>query len=122
MTNKLYRSRNGIIFGVCRGIGETFDLSVFWIRVGFIVAFAITLFFPTGLIYIILALLLKLEPIESNLNRPRDVIFDGVEDSPRKIGPRQLKAKFDSLEDRIRRMESHVTDKAYDWDKRLNTD
>ncbi len=122
MTGKLYRSRNGLIFGVCRGIAETFDLSLGWIRFGFIVAFAITLFFPTGLIYLILALVLKLEPAETTINRPRDQIFDGPFDSPRKVGLRQFKAKFDSLEDRIRRMENHVTNKAYDWDKRFHTE
>ena len=115
MSRKLYRSRNGVIFGVCRGIAETFDLSLFWIRAGFIIAFAITLFFPTGLIYLILALLMKLEPVES-------VIFDDVSPGSRKVGLRQFKAKFDSMEQRIRRMENHVTNKAYDWDRRLNTE
>lgn len=122
MKRKLYRSRDGMIFGVCRGIADTFDLSLFWIRLGFAIAFALTLFFPTGLIYLILALVLKLEPIEVSPNSRRDVIFDGPNDSSRKVGLRQFKAKFDSLENRIRRMESHVTNKAYDWDKRLNTD
>ncbi len=122
MTRKLYRSRNGMIFGVCRGIADTFDLSLFWVRLGFIIAFAITLFFPTGLIYLILALVLKREPTEIPNSRSRDVIFDGPGDSSRKVGLRQFKAKFDSLENRIRRMESHVTDRAYDWEKRLNTD
>ena len=28
----LYRSRNGVILGVCRGIADYFDLSAFWIR------------------------------------------------------------------------------------------
>lgn len=122
MSRKLYRSRNGVIFGVCRGIAETFDLSLFWIRAGFIIAFAITLFFPTGLIYLILALLMKLEPVESVISRSNDVIFDDVSPGSRKVGLRQFKAKFDSMEQRIRRMESHVTNKAYDWDRRLNTE
>ena len=34
----------------------------------------------------------------------------------------QFKAKFDSMEQRIRRIETHVTNKAYDWDRRLNTE
>jgi phage shock protein C len=122
MTRKLYRSRNGMIFGVCRGFADTYDLSLLWIRIGFLIAFAITLFFPTGLIYVILALVLKPEPAEILSSRPKDVIFDGPQDGSRKIGLRQFKAKFDSLENRIRRMESHVTDRAYDWDKRFNSD
>ena len=28
----LYRSRNGAILGVCRGLAEYFDFSVFWAR------------------------------------------------------------------------------------------
>ena len=28
----LYRSRNGVLLGVCRGIADYFDFSVFWIR------------------------------------------------------------------------------------------
>ena len=40
----LYRSRNGIIFGVCRGLAEYFDFSVFWVRM-----IAVILLFVTGL-------------------------------------------------------------------------
>ena len=122
MSQKLYRSRNGVIFGVCRGVAETFDLSLFWVRSGFIFAFAITLFFPTGLIYLLLALLLKLRPVESVISRSNDVIFDDVSLGSRKLGLMQFKAKFDSMEQRIRRIETHVTNKAYDWDRRLNTE
>ncbi|HQE75776.1 MAG TPA: PspC domain-containing protein, partial [Candidatus Hydrogenedentes bacterium] len=28
----LYRSRHGFLFGVCRGLAEYFDLSLFWLR------------------------------------------------------------------------------------------
>ena len=28
----LYRSRDGMLAGVCRGIADYFDLSVFWLR------------------------------------------------------------------------------------------
>ena len=28
----IYRSRHGAIFGVCRGVAEHFDFSVFWVR------------------------------------------------------------------------------------------
>ena len=65
---------------------------------------------------------MKLEPIESVINRTNDVIFDETNASSRKVGLRQFKAKFDSMEQRIRRMENHVTNKAYDWDRRLNAD
>ena len=59
----LYRSRNGVIFGVCRGVADFFDFSVFWAR-----AIAVVLLFVTGLwpivgIYILAALLMKPEPV-----------------------------------------------------------
>jgi phage shock protein C len=58
----LYRSRHGILAGVCAGIAEHFDLSVFWTRVVVVVAFILTGFWPVGAAYIIAALMMKKEP------------------------------------------------------------
>jgi len=58
----LYRSRRGIIFGVCRGLAEHFDVSVFWTRVLTIIAFLITGIWPVGVLYVLAALLMKREP------------------------------------------------------------
>ncbi len=58
----LYRSRGGIVFGVCRGLAEYFDLSVFWFRAIVLGAFILTGFFPTVLVYVLAALLMKREP------------------------------------------------------------
>lgn len=58
----LYRSRDGILFGVCRGLAEYFDVSVFWTRVIVLVGFIVSGFFPVGVGYILAALLMKPEP------------------------------------------------------------
>lgn len=58
----LYRSRDGVLFGVCRGLAEYFDLSVFWIRVITLISLVLTGFFPVGLAYILAALIMKPEP------------------------------------------------------------
>ncbi len=58
----LYRSRTGMLFGVCKGLAEYFDLSLFWLRVIVLVLFVSTGFIPAGLAYILAALLMKLEP------------------------------------------------------------
>jgi phage shock protein C len=58
----MYRSRDGILFGVCRGLAEYFDISVFWTRVIVVIAFIISGFFPVGVAYILGALLMKPEP------------------------------------------------------------
>jgi phage shock protein C len=57
----LYRSRDGMLFGVCRGIAEYFDISVFWTRVITVITFVMTGFFPIVVAYIIAALLMKPE-------------------------------------------------------------
>ncbi|GMV99354.1 MAG: hypothetical protein AMXMBFR84_04930 [Candidatus Hydrogenedentota bacterium] len=58
----LYRSRDGILFGVCRGIAEYFDISVFWTRTITFLALVFTGFFPVGFLYILGALLMKTAP------------------------------------------------------------
>ncbi|MFO7975245.1 MAG: PspC domain-containing protein [Candidatus Hydrogenedentota bacterium] len=58
----LYRSRDGILFGVCRGLADYFDLSVFWLRAIVVGAFILTGFFPVVFLYILAALLMKREP------------------------------------------------------------
>ncbi len=30
--NGLYRSRNGVLLGVCKGLAGYFDFSVYWVR------------------------------------------------------------------------------------------
>jgi phage shock protein C len=39
----------------------------------------------------------------------------------RKMSMSRLKRKYDSLENRIRRMESIITAREYDWDRRLES-
>lgn len=58
----LYRSRDGILAGVCAGLADYFDLSAFWTRIVVVVAFILTGFWPVGVAYIIAALMMKKEP------------------------------------------------------------
>jgi phage shock protein C len=57
----LYRS-SGIIFGVCGGIAKRFDLNLFWLRIATVIGFIVSGFFPIGVAYIVMALLMKPEP------------------------------------------------------------
>ena len=54
----LYRSRNGVILGVCRGVADYFDFSVFWIRAIAVILFICTGFWPIVGVYILAALLM----------------------------------------------------------------
>lgn len=59
MKKRLVRTANRVLFGVCGGLGEYFNIDPIWFRVGFLVA----LFgFGAGLLlYLILALLMPNE-------------------------------------------------------------
>ncbi len=62
---------NGIIFGVCAGMAEYFEMNVLWFRLAFIVS---VFFFGTGLLlYIILGLLLP----KSNKESSTPIVVEG---------------------------------------------
>lgn len=58
----LYRSRDGIIAGVCAGLAEYLDLSVFWVRVVAVALLLCSGFWPIGALYLIAALMMKKAP------------------------------------------------------------
>jgi phage shock protein C len=113
-----YRSRDGIFFGVCRGFADYFDFSAFWMRVICVTAFVLTGFYPVGIIYIVAALVMKLEPVLP-LENDGDQEFYNSYTSSRPMALSRLRSTFDSLDKRIQRMESIVTARDYDWDQRL---
>lgn len=59
----LYRSRNGLILGVCKGLGNFFDFNVFWIRALVIILFLITGIWPMLGIYLLAAFVMKPDPL-----------------------------------------------------------
>ncbi len=56
------RSPNGLIFGVCEGLSRRIGVSRGLIRLITFIAFCCTGFFPVGLIYCLLALILPVGP------------------------------------------------------------
>lgn len=115
----LYRSRSGMIFGVCKGIAEYLNFSVFWTRV-----IAVTLLLFTGIwpivgIYILAALLMKPEPVLPIESEEAQEFYNSYTNS-RTLALHRLKRTFDNLERRIQRIESTVTAREYDWERRLN--
>ncbi|MDQ8202731.1 PspC domain-containing protein [Pelagicoccus sp. SDUM812003] len=123
MSKPLYRSKNRIVFGICQGLADHFDLSVVWIRLGLVAISLFTGFFPFPVLYAIAALIIKPEP-EGLRREERSFCYEEdyfeTSDSPRMLSLRRLKNRFDSIESRIRRMENYVTNKSYDWERRFN--
>ena len=115
---RLYRSRDGMVFGVCQGLADYSELSVFWLRVILIAAFIFSGFFPVVFLYLIAAIIMKLEPVHP-VNSDDDLEFYQSYASDRAMALSRVRRKLKHLERRTRRMESHVTAREFDWDARL---
>lgn len=111
--NGLYRSRRGIVMGVCRGIAEYFNFSVFWVRMIAFISFLFTGFWPVGVIYLIAGLSLKLEPVVP-YEDDKDQEFYHSYTHSRESAIQRLKRKFENIERRIQRMEHTVTSREFD--------
>jgi len=116
----LYRSRNGIILGVCRGTAEYFDFSVFWTRAIVVIILFFSGFWPIMALYFIAALLMKPEPVIPIESDDQQEFYNSYIHS-RKGTIDRLKRRYENLERRIQRMEHTVTGKEFDWERRLNT-
>ncbi|MBN2311870.1 MAG: envelope stress response membrane protein PspC [Candidatus Hydrogenedentes bacterium] len=115
----LYRSRNGMIFGVCRGVAEYLDFSVFWCRVIAVACFLFSGLWPAAGVYVLAALLMKPEPVVPFQQEDDREFYDSYMNS-RGLAIHRLKRTFDNLDRRIRRIEDIVTARDYEWENRLN--
>lgn len=120
LSGGLYRSRNGILLGVCKGIAEYFDFSVFWARAITLLSLFFSGFWPIMGLYFIAAILMKPEPVLPIQTDEEQEFYDSYIYS-RKGATDRLKRRYKNLERRIQRMEHNVTSREFDWDNRLNT-
>ena len=118
--NGLYRSRNGIILGVCRGIAEYFDLRIFWVRAIAVLLLFFSGFWPIAGLYFIAALMMKPEPVIP-IQTDEEQEFYNSYVSSRKGATDRLRWRYENLERRIQRLEHSVTAREFDWEHRLNT-
>ncbi|MCG6878562.1 MAG: PspC domain-containing protein [Deltaproteobacteria bacterium] len=114
-----YRSRNGIILGVIRGIAEYFDFSVFWARVITVLLFLFSGFWPMAGLYLLAALIMKPAPVLRIDSDDAGDFYDSYIHSRSRAVDR-LKRRYDHIEQRIRRMEDAVTSRDYDWKTRFD--
>jgi phage shock protein C len=117
--NGLYRSRRGLILGVCKGLAEYFDLSVTGTRMLACIVLVFSGVWPAVVLYFLAALLMKPEPVLP-LKTEEEQEFYNSYASSRRMALHRLKRTYDNLDRRIQRIESIVTSREYDWDRRLN--
>jgi len=117
--NGIYRSRSGMILGVCKGLAAHFDFSIFWTRVIALIFLIVVGFLPAIGLYLLAALLMKPEPVIPIQNSGEKEFYDSYTYS-RQGAVQRLKRRYKNLQRRIQRMEHIVTSTEYDWEKRLN--
>ena len=110
----IYRSRRGLLFGVCRGLADHFNISVFWLRLITFILFLFTGFWPVGVLYIVAGLLLKIEPAAPLRNEQDETFYDDYTRS-RESAIQRIRRKFENIERRIQRMEHTVTSREFNW-------
>lgn len=113
-----YRSRRGMVLGVCRGLAEHLDFPVFWVRVFTALAIVFTGLWPGLALYFIAGLFMKLEPVLP-VHSPDEREFYDAYAASRAGALARIRDKFERLERRIRRMEDVVTSRDYAWEERL---
>ena len=114
----LYRSRSGIIMGVCRGVGDYLNFSVFWIRAILVILFLMSGFWPVVVLYFVAGFLMKVEPvIRSHVHYEEE--YCGASARTRRPSSDYIKRRHQTLERRLHNLESIVTSKEYDWERRL---
>ena len=108
-SRKLYRSRHGILLGICQGVSDWRDLPVSVVRLIFVIICLVTAVAPCVIIYLLLGLILPLEPRGGYYNRSGRSTMDDIKD------------EFDNLRSRVNRMEDEATrDSESDWDRRFH--
>ncbi len=91
-TGKLYRSKDGIIFGVCQGIADWKGINAGYIRLTLIILTVFTGFFPFGLLYLAAAFFLPVRTrVKERYSYYRSTVKRGFYD---------IKKEFNDLSDR----------------------
>jgi phage shock protein C len=115
----LYRSRNGVIAGVCRGLAEHYDFSVFWLRVIVVFLLFFSGFWPVLFVYFVASLVIKPEPVHPIYTEDEQDFYDNYVHS-RPSAARRLKRRYQDLERRLQRMEDTVTGREFEWEQKMN--
>jgi len=116
-----YRSRSGLLLGVCKGLASYLGTSTFVVRIVFLLGMLFTGFWPLLGLYFLAALLMKPEPALPPADMHEQELYDLYTRDPARATS-SLRERYERVERRIRRMEDLVTARSAreaDWDRRL---
>lgn len=114
----LYRSRSGAIAGVLQGLANYYEVPVGWLRLGAILGTIFSAGILGPILYVIAVVLIKPEPAVAFENLSDQEFYDSYTSS-RTLAIDRLKRTYDSLDRRIRRIESIVTSSDFQWDQKM---
>lgn len=114
----LYRSNKGMIFGVCRGLADYAELSVFWIRVIVVGLTLLSWILPFVILYMVAAFLMKPEPsLDAEAEKEwKDYTSYACDQS---AALARLKRELDDLEYQTLRLDRLTHARQFDWEQRL---
>ena len=116
---EMYRSRNGIVAGVCQGLSDTYGFNVFWLRVIVVALFFMSGIWPVLFVYFLASLVMKPEPVRPIETEEEQDFYDEYINS-RPSAARRLKRRYENLERRLQRMEDTVTGREFEWEQKMN--
>lgn len=98
-----------MLLGICQGIADWRDLPVSVVRLIFIIICLATAVAPCVIIYLLMGLIIPIEPRGYSRRDSGRSTMDDIKD------------QFDDLKSRVNRMEDEATgDKESDWDRRFH--
>ena len=102
----LYRDKqNAKLMGVCSGIADYTGISVFWVRLGFIVAVLSGILSPIVLpLYFLAGLLLNKKPPHLYRDQEETKYWQGVRQNPKRTA-REIRAKMKDVDRRLAEVE-----------------
>ncbi len=113
-----FRAKDGVIFGVAKGLADHYGWSVGLVRLILALATVFLFFWPTIILYLVAALVMSPSP-EGHLDTPeeRDIWLQTQLDPEAALD--QLNRRAGSVEKRLRRLEDFVTSKDYAWTRKM---
>ncbi|MDR1111139.1 MAG: PspC domain-containing protein [Deltaproteobacteria bacterium] len=107
-----FRSKRGLLLGVVRGLAEHYGWSPAVLRLAIIGISFFLAFWPMILLYLAAAFVMPAEPAARPASdREREIVLLAQVDPATMV--EALASRADALERKIRRLEDHVTSKAF---------
>ncbi len=117
----IYRARDGIFLGVCKGLARSKGLPVILVRLAVIVLASFTGFLPGIGLYFLAAVIMDPEPVLAPANAEEADFYDRYNGS-KTVVLREMQKKMSDLDKKIGRIEDRVVTGRGDpstWEERL---